>query len=903
MISYRIKSASLAATILVGAALSGAAEAQVANPVPGESTTADASADTPGGLQEVTVTGSRIRTPNLVSVSPVVQVDAAQFEERGAIRIEDVLNRMPQINGNQGANSSLRGISGTAEVDLRGLGPTRTLVLVDGQRMPYGSPKTVPADLNLIPTELIKNVEVLTGGASAVYGSDAIAGVVNISLIDNFEGFRIGTNQSIDNHHNDSTMVQKAANLFEASNPGQYVLPDTNTWGGHSQDYSAIFGHSFDDHKGNITAYATIRSSQEVKEFDRDFSICKLGAATGGTSYTCAPSPVGAPASFVTTSAPGLPAQFRMANGEFVPRNTLVDSYNDQGFGQLQRPDQRYTFGFMAHDEINEHLIPFMQVNFARTHTFSDYSPGAVQTGRADSTGTIGCDNPYLTAQEQAYLCTSRGLSTASRYDPTTGAYLGPVSAATGIALNRRAIETGDRHDDYRLAELRMLIGTKGTVFGPFDYEVSASYSNSTMDRFQTGLPSQIRAVTALNAVIDKRVTATGAPLAATYGQPVCAINADASVLNDDPSCAPLDYYSPAGPSAAASKYIYAKMVESGQTSQTDIMATVNGDLAQYGLKSPFAHNGVSTAFGAEYRENSIDTEPDEEFQAQQEDFPVQGSQTVTEEFIEMNAPLVQDAPGAKLLSFEGAFRHSSYKDSVDTNTFKLGLNYAPINDVRFRGSFQRAVRAPNILELYSAQLRNITLQLPLNKNGYYDPCAGPTPAASAAQCGFTGVTGGGIRPHQRLQFLPADHRRQREPETGNGEDVFVRRRVHPELHPGIHALGRLLQHPGRQSHLDDQPDALVDELLEHRRPVLLQPHPSRYRRNTVRHGGLLHPEHQRKHRRVTDEGYRLLVQLPAAAAADQGPQRRRSRLRFRRHLRAEVLAKAPPDLDGCPVV
>ncbi len=182
-------------------------------------------------------------------------------------------------------------------------------------------------------------------------------------------------------------------------------------------------------------------------------------------------------------------------------------------------------------------------------------------------------------------------------------------------------------------------------------------------------------------------------------------------------------------------------MVETGQTSQTDILATINGDLGAYGIKSPFANKGVSTAFGAEYRENSLDVEPDSEFQAQQEDYPVQGSQTVTEEFAELNAPLLEDLPGAKLLSLEGAYRHSSYKDSVDTNTFKMGLNYAPVEDVRLRGSFQRAVRAPNILELYSAQLRNITLQLPLNKNGYYDPCAGPTPSASLAQCGYTGVT------------------------------------------------------------------------------------------------------------------------------------------------------------------
>ncbi len=730
------------AAVLVGAALGEGAVAQVADPVPKESTvTTPGAADTGAssdGLQEVQITGTRIRTPNSVSVSPVVQVDAEQFEERGAIRIEDVLNRMPEINGSQGDNSSNRGISGTAQVDLRGLGPTRTLVLIDGQRMGYGSPKTEPADLNLIPTELIKNVQVLTGGASAVYGSDAIAGVVNISLIDNFDGFQIGTTQSIDQHHNDNKLAQNATTPWEAANPGQYNEPQSNIWDGHSEDFTLLFGHNFDDHKGNITAYATTRTTEAVTEGSRDFSACKFGPATGGESYTCAPSPVGTPASFVTAGAPGLPPQFRVSSangGQFVPLAPYQNYFNDQPYSQLQRPDQRYTFGVLAHEEINEHLAPFLQINFARTHTFSDYSPGAVQTSRADPTGTINCDNPFLTAQEQNYLCTSRGLSTASIYNPTTGAYIGPASEATGISLNRRSIEDGDRHDDYTLSEFRMLIGTKGTIIGPFDYQVSASYSNSTLNRFQTGLPSQIRAVTALNAVLDKR------PGSATYGQAVCAINADASTLNDDPNCSPLNYYSGTGPSAAAAKYIYAKMVETGQTSQTDILATINGDLSTYGLKSPFAHNGFATSFGAEYRENSLNVAPDEEFQAQMEDYPVQGSQTVTEEFVELNAPLVQDVPGMKLVSLEGAFRHSDYKDSVSTNTFKAGLNFAPVDDVRLRTSFQRAVRAPNILELYSAQLRQITLQLPINKNGYYDPCAGPTPAASVSQCANTGVT------------------------------------------------------------------------------------------------------------------------------------------------------------------
>ena len=694
-------------------------------------------------VEVVTVTGSRIRQANLVSVSPVAQIDASQFEQRGAVRIEDVLNRMPQVIGAQGNNSSLRGISGTAQVDLRGLGATRTLVLVDGQRMPYGSPKTPAADLNLIPTQLIKNVEVLTGGASAVYGSDAIAGVVNISLIDDFEGLRFGTNVGMFNHENDNGKIQSQLRKWEVSNPGQYTLPDDDDWGGFAQEYTVMFGHNFDSIDGNVTLYATARETDEVKAWDRDFALCKVGPINGGSAYDCVPSPVSNPASFVASGpgAAGLPSQFRMSEGQFLTRDPLVDSFNSQPYGQFQRPEQRYTFGALAHAEINEHFKPFMQLNMARTHTYSDYAPGAVQTGRADATGTIACDNPFLSAQEQAFLCTNRGLATGSNYDPVTGAYLGPVNVATGIALNRITPELGGRHDDYRLGTIRMLFGSRGDVFGPFKYEASLSYANTTMDRFITGLPSQIRAVTALNSTIDRRIKADGSPLANTFGQPVCVINADGTTLNDDPKCSPLDFYSAAGPSQAGFDYVYAKMVSNGSTSQTDVLGTINGDLAEYGLVSPLASDGVAIAFGAEVRKNTLRVEADSEFQAQQEDFPVSGSSTVREVFGEVNVPLVQGKPGFELLSFEGAYRSSDYKDNVTTDTYKLGLNWAPIRDVRLRGSYQQAIRAPNIIELYSARLRQITLQLPRNPNGFFDPCAGPNPAATAAQCANTGVT------------------------------------------------------------------------------------------------------------------------------------------------------------------
>lgn len=170
---------SLAASL--GASL-GLAQAQA---TPGAATTNDTA------LQEVVVTGSRISVPNQVSISPVTFVSALDIQQSGATRVEDLLNELPQVFAAQGANIS-NGANGTAEVDLRGLGAKRTLVLVNGLRLGPGDPRSgAAADINMIPAEMIDSIEVLTGGASSTYGADAVGGVVNFKLNDHFQGVKI----------------------------------------------------------------------------------------------------------------------------------------------------------------------------------------------------------------------------------------------------------------------------------------------------------------------------------------------------------------------------------------------------------------------------------------------------------------------------------------------------------------------------------------------------------------------------------------------------------------------------------------------------------------------------------------------------------------------------------------
>ena len=225
-------------------------------------------------------------------------------------------------------------------------------------------------------------------------------------------------------------------------------------------------------------------------------------------------------------------------------------------------------------------------------------------------------------------------------------------------------------------------------------------------------------------------------------GNIVCAINADANPDNDDANCAPLDYF---GPDASAEATAYTSEVKSiqGTTSLTNIVAVIDGNLLEYGIALPWADDGVGIAFGAEYRKNTVDYNPDEIYQnASSPELPVSGEVEAKEVFAELIIPIVENKPGFELLSFEGAYRYSDYSSGFETDTYKLGLNYSPIPDVRFRGSFQRAVRAPNVIELLSSQSL-FEVELTQNADGSFDPCSGATPFATLAQCANTGVTAG----------------------------------------------------------------------------------------------------------------------------------------------------------------
>src|SRR4051812_11876874 len=275
-------------------------------------------------MDEVVVTGSRIVSPNLQSISPITAIGAEELNIAGKSRIEDVLNQLPQAFAAQGSNLS-NGSDGTATVDLRGLGARRTLVLVNGRRMMPGDPSGgSAADLNQIPLSLVKRVDVLTGGASSVYGADAVAGVVNSVMDTEFEGVRIDSNYSFYNHKNDNERTQA---LNEArGNP----LPEGTVNTGYTKDYSIAVGIGGAEGRGHATFYAGYREADPILQSQFDQSACTLNLAAGGTDFACGGSGTSAGGQFlVINPVSGLPQAGRTVDANGVTRAfTPNDQYN-----------------------------------------------------------------------------------------------------------------------------------------------------------------------------------------------------------------------------------------------------------------------------------------------------------------------------------------------------------------------------------------------------------------------------------------------------------------------------------------------------------------------------------------------------------------------------------------------
>ncbi|MDP1875151.1 TonB-dependent siderophore receptor [Phenylobacterium sp.] len=684
----------LASTIICGAALA------VSAPAFAQET----------DVGSVVITGSRIPQPNLVGTSPVTQVTSEDLTTAGVTRVEDLINSLPQAFAAQNSSVS-NGASGTATVDLRALGSVRTLVLIDGRRMGYGSPNDAAADLNQIPGGMVERVEVLTGGASAVYGSDAIAGVVNFIMKKDFEGVQIDAQYSFYQHNNDYDGVGNLRSVIAAravGNPSQFQLPDDNVIDGYGKEVTLLLGVNAPDDRGNLTAYVTYRNNDAILQGDRDYSSCAIAipAAATPNNFTCGGSSTAFPGRF--TDFATFDFTINPATGNtFMNWSGARDQYNYGPLNYYQRPDERYSLGVMGHYEINEHFDVFTQLMFTDYSTVAQIAP----SGDFFSTATINCGNPLLSASQSAAIgCSALNIAN----DDSTSMYIG-----------RRNVEGGGRQDDLRYQSFRGVIGVRGAISDGWNYDFAAQYSRVQLSRVYRNDFS----VTRLGRSLD--VVDVG-------GTPTCR-----SVVNGtDPNCVPYDIFTLGNVTDDVLSYLQTPGLQTAWTTQQVVTFAVNGDLGSLGLQSPYADRAFMTAFGVEYRRDGLNSETDNAFSTG--DLAGQGGATIglggfTENydiFAEVVLPLIEGKEMAELLSLELAYRFSDYGSGVNTDTYKIAGDWAPTSDVRFRASYQRAVRAPNVIELFTAQGLNL-----FDIDG--DPCGPVTPgvfAATLAQCQATGV-------------------------------------------------------------------------------------------------------------------------------------------------------------------
>ena len=667
MQSKQIKAWALASTLLTGLAVSAPAIAQ------------DEGAET---NDSIVVTGSRIARQDFVSNSPISTVSAEQFELTGTVNTESLLNTLPQTIPGFDRTSNNPG-GGFATVDLRGLGSTRTLVLVNGKRMvPTTGGGTV--DINNIPTALIERVEVVTGGASAVYGSDAVAGVVNFILKDDFEGIEYNVG-------------------YEATDQGDAEI----------FNMSLTVGGNFGNDRGNAVLNLAYNDRKELFQGDRDFSTFALfedgngGLEPGGSSGVPQGAIFGSPLTFPDgTTGAGIFNQ----DGTIRRYEGNSDAYNYAPVNYLQLPQERLQANAFADYEINRHVEVYASAIIALNEVPQQLAATPIFEPRGQSATFTLDGNPFIAPSAQQILSDAIGNGV-----DTDGDGIDDLADVPAFGVRRRLLEVDERRSEDEFMAFQLAFGARGEIAGSWSYDVYFQEGRVQNSLSQIGNVNVGRFFQALNLATD----AAGQVILDANGNPSCS----------DPSggCAPLNIFGLGNISPESADFINTRVVADSEYEVTNLVANITGDTSGF-FELPGGPIGL--AFGAEYREEFFDFRPSQDlatgeiagFNASP---PSGGGFDVYGVYAEAYLPILQDVEFAEILALELAFRAEDYSTAGSVESYKIAGEWAPVDQLRFRASFNTAVRAPSITELFSPQGEGFP-----SSN---DPCSG---------AGFTGDAG-----------------------------------------------------------------------------------------------------------------------------------------------------------------
>lgn len=594
-------------------------------------------------ISEVVVTGTRIARANLSAPTAVATIDAEAIQLSGLGNAADLLRSMPSfgVSGLTSGNSNfLTASAGINTLELRNLGEERTLVLVNGRRVVSGVPGSAAVDFNTIPLALVDRVEVITGGASAIYGSDALAGVINVLLKKDFEGVAFD---------------------YQFGEAGQ---------GGDIQNRATLTaGSNFADGRGNAVISATYSQQKGLLSRERsntrfdDTASCVAGGSNCQVAVERTFSSFSESGRFFV---PSTGDSFSLdGNGAVVPYDNSVFGFNRQAFRRYTVPTDRYLVSSLMDYELNSGAKAFFELTLAQTRTQSQIEPFPHSSDDL-SNGGISVDNPFVPqALRDAVL----------------------EAGDDHIEYFRRMTEIGARDVQATRNTYRFATGLEGTIGNRWDWQTS--YSFGRMDDSQRG-GGQINVLAmreALNAI-----DGDGDP---TTFDPVCA--SEAARLE---GCVPINMFGKGSISPEAAAYVRAPTDRQAFTQQEVFAANFGGPLTE------LPAGPLSFVVGAEWRRERAEDVPDVLTQAglngSNKAPPTRGDFNVAEGYLEIEVPLLRDLPLVHDLSIGGAYRHSDYSTVGTTDAYTGRISWSPIESLRFRGQYARAVRAPNIGELFA---------------------------------------------------------------------------------------------------------------------------------------------------------------------------------------------------------
>jgi iron complex outermembrane receptor protein len=671
---------------------------------------ADTSADAKkaANLETVTVTGTRISNPNVISPTPISVLSAADIKATGAINIGDLMTTLPQLatSFTMGNSNRFIGTAGESFQDLRNLGTSRTLVLVNGRRFVGASAGDTSVDVNLIPADWVERVEIITGGASAVYGADAVTGVVNFILKKNYQGANLHAQLGTSEHGNfNKGLISLTGGMNFADNRGNIAASVEHT----EQDELM-----FHDRFGN-KAYASILTP------DGPYDSALFANGGGYTNY--------AGGTFSTGSSTAIGKRYVFNPDGSVRHQNFNGPYDNTGrcsdcdrtdvnqVLQLQPKYKRTTLSSVASFDITPEQHLYAEGTYSHVDVTKSGQPAFGSGGSA-----------YVITRDNAYI------------DPTLAAVM-DANKLKSIKVARFDLDAGLRGEDTKRNTTRGVIGANGVIAGDWEYDASVNYGWTDETRHNLNNRINDRFYASIDAVRDPS------------GNIVCRSSLNPNAVNPnaggvlDPialggGCVPTSIFGVGAINSAAAQWFNTTTTTTSRLTQFVGGGTVtNNNLFQM----PFDAGAASLVAGAEFRRESSRQITDPLDVAGLTFLnaipPSSGAYNVKEGFVETAMPLLTNRPFVQNLTFDAAARFSDYSTIGHTKAWRWGLDWAIDGNVRLRGTLSSAVRAPNIGELFGGQSQNyFTIT---------DPCSakqiknGPDPAVRAANCQALGIPAG----------------------------------------------------------------------------------------------------------------------------------------------------------------